>query len=188
MPKPAPNLANAIKDQRHLSNYFSRIKTSKRSDFIKMNNKDGSRRKRTVVIKETNGPDVSWHKDDDRDGAKPGITDGEQHVARHVGSSEVAERHGDHAQRQRQRNQVKHPHRQIKSERSDRIGCYVTERGSLRKKEGEKEGGDGGKRVELLVVGIISGRDKPTFLDLRRLTDPFGSVFNSASVYSVRSN
>lgn len=55
-------------------------------------------------------PEVSRHEDDDREGAEPGVSDGEEDVARDPWAREVPERENHHAHRQRQRDQIKHPH------------------------------------------------------------------------------
>jgi hypothetical protein len=55
-------------------------------------------------------PDVGGDEDDDGEGAEPCVSYGGDNVARHGRAGEVAERDDDHAQRQRQRYQVEHPH------------------------------------------------------------------------------
>lgn len=55
-------------------------------------------------------PDIGGDEDDDGEGAEPGVSDGEEHVARDVGSGEIPQGHQNHPQRQRQRYQIKHPH------------------------------------------------------------------------------
>ncbi|KAK9165762.1 hypothetical protein Scep_000953 [Stephania cephalantha] len=55
-------------------------------------------------------PNVGGDEDDDGDGAEPGVSDGEEDVARDVRACEVLERHGHHPHRQRQRYQIENPH------------------------------------------------------------------------------
>lgn len=44
---------------------------------------------------ESYGPDVGGGEDDNGDGAEPGVTDGDENVARNLGSREVTEREND---------------------------------------------------------------------------------------------
>lgn len=55
-------------------------------------------------------PDVRGDENDDREGAKPCVSDGEQYITRDLRAGEVPEREYHHAHRQRQRDQIEHPH------------------------------------------------------------------------------
>ena len=58
----------------------------------------------------TYGPDIGRDKDNDGKRAEPGVSDGEEDIARYLRSVEVLERQNYHPHRQGQGDQVEHPH------------------------------------------------------------------------------
>ena len=79
--------------------------------------------------KGTYGPDIGRDEDDDRERTEPGVSNGEEDIARYLRSGEVPESQNHHPHRQRQRDQVEHPHLSLSipkriGGRPDRCKCF----------------------------------------------------------------